>query len=219
MAEPLTPPPPVAPTDLGSMIPPMSTAVLVVDIQRDFAAPDGAMARAGLDLSGIEPAIDRIESLIAAAHAAGVLVAFARVVTREQTDSLAMTTLWARKGRPGGQAICRAGQPGAAFYRIAPDAGDLQIEKTLFSSFVGTSLDHDLRQRGIDTLVVCGLTTDCCVDSTVRDAFHRDYHCFVVSDACAAYDHRLHAAILTGLAKNCALLTTTEHVTNAWLNG
>ena len=73
-----------------------------------------------------------------------------------------------------------------------------------------------LRARGIDTLVVVGFTTDCCVDCTVRDAFHRNYDVFVVTDACAAYEQDLHIGALNGLSKNCAMLTDTEAVLAAW---
>jgi nicotinamidase-related amidase len=74
-----------------------------------------------------------------------------------------------------------------------------------------------LRGAGIDTLVVAGFTTDCCVDCTVRDAFHLNYNVFIVSDACAAYEESLHLGGLDALSKNCALLTESEAVLEAWL--
>jgi nicotinamidase-related amidase len=113
-------------------------------------------------------------------------------------------------------ALCRAGTPGADYYRISPQPGDWEIEKPLFSSFVGTDLDERLRAAGIGTLVVAGFTSDCCVDCTVRDAFHRNYDVFVVADACAAYEEPLHIGALDALSKNCALLTDTEAVLGAW---
>ena len=97
-----------------------------------------------------------------------------------------------------------------------PSPGDIEVEKPLFSSFVGTDLEAQLRARGVDTLVVLGLTTDCCVDCTARDAFHRGFHVFVVQDACSAYGEALHRAALSGLEKNVALLTTTDEVEQAW---
>jgi ureidoacrylate peracid hydrolase len=65
-------------------------------------------------------------------------------------------------------------------------------------------------------VVVCGLTTDCCVDCTVRDAFHLDYHVFLAADACAAYDSRLHGAALQSLETNFAILAPTEEIIAAW---
>lgn len=203
-------------TALATMIPPAKTALVVVDIQTDFAAPTGLLGRHGVDLAPAEAAIDRIEALIAAARDAGATVAFMRVVTQPETDSDALKTLYARRGMPGGHAICRVTDGGADYYRIAPQAGDIEIEKLLFDSFHGTDLDAQLRARGIETVVMTGLSTDCCVDQTARSAFHHGFHVFVASDACAAYEPGLHEGTLTVLNKNCALLTTSDAVIGAW---
>lgn len=203
---------PLTASQLSTMMEPGKTALLVVDVQNDFASMSGAMGRAGLNLAAVDPAVDRIESLIDAARQAQVPIVFLRVMTRPETDSKALKLLWARKGRPGGEAICREGQSGSDYYRVTPEDGDFQINKTLFSGFHGTELDELLRRHGIENLVVCGLTTDCCVDSTVRDGFHRNFNCFVVIDACASYDADLHAAMLVGLSKNCALLSTASEI-------
>jgi nicotinamidase-related amidase len=207
----------LTPADLAPMIQPAKTALVVIDVQGDFAAPDGAMGKVGVDMSDVEPTIDRIEGLIAAARKAGAALVFARVVTRPETDSTALKLLYVRKGY--GEAavgICRADTPGAAYYRVTPKPGDIEIEKRLFSSFVGTDLEDQLQARGIDTLVFTGLTTDCCVDCTVRDAFHRNYNCFVVDDACSAYGAETHAAAMLGLTKNVALAVTAADVAAAW---
>ncbi|MGK6320318.1 cysteine hydrolase family protein [Sphingomonas sp. DT-204] len=208
--------PHVASSELKEMLPPERTALVVVDVQQDFAAPSGLLGRVGVDLSAVEPAIDRIERLIGAARDAGAVVAFMRVVTRPETDSVALKTLMARRGTPGGEAICRTEDGGADYYRVAPQPGDIEIEKLLFDSFHGTDLDAQLRARGIDTLVMTGFSTDCCVDQTARAAFHRGYHVFLVSDASAAYEPELHVGSLNVLQKNCALLVTSDAVEAAW---
>ncbi len=192
------------------------TALIVVDVQRDFAAADGFLGRLGVDMSPVEAAIDRIEQLVGAARKAGVPIGFMRVVTTPESDSRAMKTLMARRGRPGGQAICRAQGGGADWYRLYPQAGDIVIEKRLFNSFHGTGLDGELRARGVDTLVITGVSTDCCVDATARDAFHRDFNVFVVCDGCAAYEPDLHESSLRALEKNCALLLDTTELLEAW---
>ena len=197
---------------LAEMIVPARTALAVIDIQADFAAPDGAMGRLGCDLSDVEAVIDRTQRLIAAGRTAGATMMFARVVTTPETDAPNLKAFYRRKG----YGVCRAGTPGAAYYRGTPRPGDIQIEKPMFSSFVGTDLEAQLHARGVDTLVMVGLTTDCCVDCTARDAFHRGFHVFVVQDACSAYGEELHKAALSGLEKNVALLTTTDEVARAW---
>lgn len=202
--------------ELGAMLRPERTALVVVDVQTDFAAPFGLLGRVGVDLSSVPPALANIQALIAAARVSGATLAFMRVVTRPETDSTALKTLMARKGTPGGEAICRAEDGGADYYAVAPEPGDIEIEKRMFDSFHGTDLDAQLRERGIETLVMSGFSTDCCVDETARAAFHLDYHVFVVSDACAAYDDALHWGALNVLHKNCALLVRSADVVAAW---
>ncbi|RKF23135.1 cysteine hydrolase [Altericroceibacterium spongiae] len=201
---------------LPEMLDPARTALLVIDIQTDFAAPEGLIGEAGVDLTSAHHAIDKIEELIPIARGVGATVGFARVVTSAETDSVALKTLMQRRGRSGEEAICRAENGGADYYRVAPEPGDIEVSKLLYSSFSGTDLDEQLKARGVDTLVITGLTTDCCVDSTARDAFHLGYHVFIVSDACDAYDPDLHHHSLNVLEKNCALLTTTDAVKAAW---
>ncbi|WP_448658433.1 cysteine hydrolase family protein [Sphingomonas sp. CJ99] len=201
---------------LAAMLDPATTALIVVDVQTDFASPDGLLGRVGVDLSSVPPALARIQALIAAARAAGATIAFMRVVTRPETDSDALKTLMVRKGMPGGEAICRIEDGGADYFGVAPEPGDIEIDKLLYNSFHGTDLDDQLRARGIDTLVMTGFSTDCCVDQTARAAFHFGYHVFIVSDATAAYDPALHASALNILYKNCALLVTADDVLSAW---
>ena len=204
------------PKGLRGMLEPAHTALLVVDVQSDFAAPDGAMARFGADLSGIEPAIDQMQRVLGAARAAGVLIVWLRVISREDTDSGASRRFNARRGYGDtALAVCREGTAGADYYRLAPRDGEPEISKPLYSGFHATGLDDLLRQRGISALLFVGLTTECCVDCTVRDAYHRDYDTFVVTDACAAYGRELHCAALEILSKNCALLATTDTVVAA----
>src|SRR5258706_9955255 len=118
--------PHVPPDALTEMLQPRRSALLVVDVQEDFAGPRGAMARAGADMSGVEPALDRIIALIAAARGAGAQVAFARVSTSRQTDSAALKRLNARRGDDQDSiALCREGQAGSAYYRVTPRPGDI----------------------------------------------------------------------------------------------
>jgi len=209
--------PAVDPAQLPPMLAPARTALVIIDVQEDFLSPDGPPGQWGIDFGLLEPPLKKIEALIPAARAAGVVPVFVRVVTTPETDSTALKLLHRRKGRPDESvALCRAGTKGADYYRIRPEPGDIEIEKVLYSSFVGTDLDAQLRARGIDTLVVTGFTTDCCVDCTVRDAFHLNYNVFLVADACAAYEETLHWGALNGLSKNCALLTGTDAVLAAW---
>lgn len=198
------------------MIAPSRTALIIVDVQVDFASPDGLIGRHGTDMSPALAAIERIENLVAAARNANVTLGFMRVMTRPETDSITLKTWMERRGTPGNEGICRINSGGEDYYRIFPKPGDIEIGKLAYSSFHGTDLEEQLRERGIDTLVMTGLTTDCCVDSTTRDAFHRDFHTFVVSDACASFDPALHLHALSALNQHTSLLVTSDAVVSAW---
>ncbi|WP_425997601.1 cysteine hydrolase family protein [Caulobacter sp. DWR1-3-2b1] len=203
---------------LAAWIAPERTAVLVIDMQVDFASPEGVLGGYGVDMSVVEPALAAAKRLVSDARSAGAPVIFVGLFTTPENDSPAWNErLRRRGGNPETDAaLCRAGTPGASFYGPRPVEGELVIEKARYSGFLGTDLDARLKGLGVDTLVVAGLTTECCVDSTVRDAFNLDYHVFVVTDACAAYEADIHAASLKVMELNTAILTDGSAVAAAW---
>lgn len=202
---------------LADWIAPARTAVVVIDMQVDFASPDGALG-GFIDMSVVEPALAAAERLVASARAIGVPVVFVGLNTTPETDSAAWNERMRRRGGDPDvdAALCRADAVGSEFYGPKPLPGELVVHKTRYSGFVGTDLDVQLTKMGVDTLVVAGLTTECCVDSTVRDAFSLDYHVFVAADACAAYEADIHEASLKVMELNSAILTTTDDVASAW---
>lgn len=203
---------------LPAWIAPERTAVLVIDMQVDFAAPEGVLAQCGVDTSVVAPAVAAAERLVESARAAGVPVVFIGLFTSPETDS----PIWnERMRRRGGDpetdaALCRAGQGGADFFGPRPAPGEIVVSKTRYSGFVGTDLQARLIQLGVDTLVLAGLTTECCVDSTARDAFSLDYHVFITADACGAYEADIHAASLKVMELNSAILVDTAQIADAW---
>jgi len=209
---------PSGPDGFADWIAPGRTAVLIIDMQVDFAAPHGVLGRFGVDMGLLEPALAAAEQLVSEARAAGVPVIFVGLFTTLESDSPAWNERIRRRGGDPDTdaALCRVGTLGADFYGPQPIEGELVIEKTRYSGFLGTDLDARLKALGVDTLVVGGVTTECCVDSTVRDAFNLDYHVFVAADACAAYEADLHAASLKAMALNSAILTDTAAVASVW---
>lgn len=202
---------------LADWVAPERTAVVVIDIQVDFASPDGVLGKAGVDMSITEPAVAAASKLVEKARAAGVPVIFVGLQTDETTDSPVWGEWRRRKnGVDEGGGLCRTGTPGADFFGPQPRLGETVVPKLRYSGFFGTSLDAILKARNIDTLVVCGLTTECCVDCTVRDAFHLDYYVYLPTDACAAYDENIHVNALQSLELNCATLVTTADLSGAW---
>jgi ureidoacrylate peracid hydrolase len=202
---------------LTAWIAPSRTAVLVIDIQVDFASADGALG-AYVDMAAVQPAVAAAERLVEAARGAGVPVVFVGLFTSPETDSPSWKERMRRRGGdPDNEsALCREGEAGSDFFGPKPLPDELVVKKTRYSGFVGTNLDARLNALGVDTLVVAGLTTECCVDSTVRDAFNLDYHVFVAADACAAYEADIHAASLKVMELNSAILTDTARIAAAW---
>jgi nicotinamidase-related amidase len=202
---------------LSQMIDPQRTALLVIDVQADFVQADGAIGRSGADLSGVPLALANIEALVAAARRAGATLAFARVVTTPDADPPALKRLNARRGgAPTDIALCRDGDPGCDYVGVRPARGDIEVTKLLYDAFHDTDLDGELRRRGVEALVAVGFSTHCCVDATCRDAFHRGFDVFVVSDATDAYSAEVQRATLKTLTATCALEVETAAVLDAW---
>lgn len=192
-----------------------SSALLVIDVQVDFVAAHGYFGRAGADMSTMEAAVDAISGVIDAARAAGLPVIFVRALLPDGEDSPAMLRLLAHRGVKEAAAICRPGTPGANYHRIAPLPGELEVAKRRYDAFLGTDLEAELRARDISTLLVCGVSTDCCVDTTVRAAFLRDFDVFVIADGCAAGAPWLHHGALAAMERNVAIITDSAAVRKA----
>jgi ureidoacrylate peracid hydrolase len=194
---------------------PARTALLVIDIQRDFAAPDGAMARGGADMTSIGPAVEQAKRLVDAARAAGVMCVFTRVATAPHLETAVAREAKTRHGDEA-QSVCAEGTPGADFVEPLPRDGELVVTKRRYSAFAGTELAQTLKTQGIDTLVLCGLTTECCIQSSAWDAFERDFHVVIAVDAVAAYQPDLNRAVLQALELNGAIPVAAAAIAAAW---
>ena len=184
------------------------TALLVIDMQRDFLDPRGYAAKAGVDIKPLQGAIGPVSRLLDAARAAGLMI----VHTREgHVPDLSDCPPYKRaRSRNAGAEIGSAGplgrllvrgEPGHDFIdELRPAAGEIVIDKPGYSAFAHTDLDHRLRVRGIDTLLLSGITTEVCVSSTLRDAVDRGYQCITIADACASGSRDLHDAALRMIA-------------------
>jgi ureidoacrylate peracid hydrolase len=182
---------------------PNRTALLLIDMQADFAK----------DITA--PAIKNAMILTDAARAAGVMCVFVRLITHEK-DETPFLHEWNIRRASNDPPLCREGTPGAEFVGPQPLGGEMVFSKKRYNAFIGTGLDAALRGHAIDTLVVAGLTTECCIDSSVREAFERDYHVFVVRDATACYEPDLHHAALKALGLNCAKIANTADIVGLW---
>ena len=201
---------------LAERIDPAHTALLVVDVQNDFCAPGGYIDSVlGRDVSGSVPVADAIARLLGAARGAGVPAIWVKAVYDFEYLSAPMLTKIRETGLE--HAVCCAeGSWGADWFRIRPEDGEPEIVKHRYSAFVGTPLEAMLKRRGIRTLVITGVATNICIDSTLRDAFLRDYYVVVPADCVGSANRPLHEATLQNVNFLFGDLTGGEEIAGIW---
>lgn len=177
---------------------PKSTALVVIDLQRDFLSPDGYFARMGYDPSPLRKILPTVTRLIAAARVAGIAVVHTRQGYRADMADMTPYEKWRRQrsGLEGTDVLLRS-SPG---FEIVPEVdvspSDIIVDKTCNSAFTYTDFEHVLRAQGITHLMLAGCTTDVCVHTTLREACDRNFQCLTIADACASGDQYAHDAAL-----------------------
>jgi len=206
---------------------PAETALIVVDLQNGYASEGGYRSLAGQDVSSAKAVIANSARLIDAAHEAGLAVIFfkngwdAELETSGGPDS----PNW-RKSNPLKMMRNRADLTGKILTHgtwdyefvddIKPGPDDLVVPKARYSGFCGTALDNILRSRNIRTLLFVGIATNVCVESTIRDAYHREYFCILISDATAHSGPAfIQEATLYNVERFLGWVTTTSDVCSA----
>ncbi|MDP2662488.1 MAG: cysteine hydrolase [Dehalococcoidia bacterium] len=200
---------------LAEKVDPGHTALVVVDVQNDFCGDGGYFSDMGYDLSMIQQMVPRLNSFIARGREAKVPVVFVRCIYDDIYASAAWTEKRSKRGRTG-KALCLSDTWGAEFFVISPEPGEVVVTKHRFSAFVGTDLDLVLRSMGIKTLLLSGVATNVCVESTARDGYQLDYYIVFLEDCAANTSRELHNATLENIRRYFGVVTTSEDVLNVW---
>ena len=187
---------------------PGKTALVVVDVQNDFCHVEGVFGKRHFDLSHVEKSVDRLLPFIAQCRQRGMPVVFVRTIHSNWTDSDAWVGRLAGAGK--GMPICRPDTWGAEFYKVEPQASDFVTTKHRFSGFVGTDLNLVLRARGIETLLMTGVASNVCVETTARDGYNLDFHIIFVEDCCGAFSVEEHASSIVNMNKYFGVATDSR---------
>jgi nicotinamidase-related amidase len=176
-----------------------TTALLIIDMQRDFMEPGGFGETLGNDVSQLARAVKPIAAVLQAARDTGMLVVHTREghlpdLSDAPPAKVERGAPSLRIGDPGpmGRILIRGEAGHDIIPALYPVSGEIVIDKPGKGAFYATSLGDDLKAHDISTLLVCGVTTEVCVNTTVREANDRGYRCVVLADGCASYFPEFH---------------------------
>ncbi len=162
---------------LKAKIEPASTAFIIIDMQKDYCCEGGTFHRRGFDIEPAQKLAARLNLFLGKARRALKYVVHLRMTKVPDLSSKVSAELYERLG------IERKYDPAYAdFCGVVPQEGDAVIAKYKYSGFVATYLDQFLRARGVSTLIITGVATNVCIESTARDGFMREYFIVVPSD-------------------------------------
>lgn len=194
-------------------------ALIVIDMQRDFAEPGGFGASLGNDVSRITAIVPDVKKLIDGFRAASLPVIHTMECHRPDLSDLPPAKR--NRGNPSlkigdegpmGRVLI-AGEPGTAILsEVAPVEGEIVIEKPGKGAFYATSLGDILKERGIEQLVFAGVTTEVCVQTTMREANDRGYECLLAEEATESYFPEFKAAAIAMIRAQGAIVGWTAHV-------
>lgn len=192
------------------------TALVVVDMQNGFCHPKGSFAQLGFDVSPLNAAIAGCRELIDAAHRADVPVIYTRYVYQPNYADAGLLPTELFPGMREHSSLAAQSWDADIVDELAPVAGDVVVDKSRYSAFYGTRLEPLLTSLRIRSLVICGVTTNMCVETTARDASQRDYRTFVVDDATGEFDADRHRHALQTIGFGFGWVVQAAEVVPAW---
>lgn len=209
-------------TTLEELTAPGRTAIVVVDMQNDFCHPEGSGASKGRSHDDAWAIVPRLKSLLESARAVGVPVIYALNTQRDGALYMSAAELARRAKKSGGDPLLWTieGTWGHQVVDpIAPQEGDFTVVKHRPSAFFQTDLDLILRNLGVECLIVTGVGTSGCVESTARDAQSHDYYVIIPEDTTASQKPEWFAAAMVIMKRLYHWIGPSAEIESVWAGG
>lgn len=206
---------------LREKVQPERAAVLIVDVQNDFCAEGGGMHREGRDLSLVQAMVPRLERFIEAARASGVPRVWIRNVYNSDPNWY-LSEVWLeqahrrRRGLYTERPMCEANSWNGDFYQVRPRPDEVVVTKHRYGAFENTDLELVLRSQRIQTVIMTGVATNVCVETTARQAFLKDFYVVLTSDCTATYSQEEHDWTLRNIDNFFGQVASSEEVIACW---
>lgn len=214
-------------TALQDLVRPQHTAIAVVDMQNDFCHKDGFFGKGDLDSHGygqkpvdLSPVHEMIPNLIHLLDTARSVGTKVYIVRSFMDDKYLPPMIRLRNLRIGRKTtLCAEGEWGSEqFEGLEPHPGDTVITKHVYSAFVGTNFKEILDEAGTKTLIVTGVLTNVCCESTIRDGCMLGFYVMMPGDCAASYSRSDHERCLNDIEKFYGMVTTSQEIIQSWSN-
>lgn len=204
--------------DFSALVDPAHTAVVVIDMQNDFCAPGGWTERiVKRDISSLGPVARPIQTLINDARSVRIPVMWVRA---DYSSDHASEPMRARSARMGlTEDCCVPGSWGADWFQVKPLDGEPVFTKHCYSGFSNPDLNDELMERGVRTLVLAGVQSHVCVETTLRDAHSRGYYCVVPEDCVASPNVAAHDVMLSNVRMIFGTVVPLSELAHQWEPG
>lgn len=202
------------------LVKPSKTAVIVIDPQVDYCAPQGSLVKyRHADVKPLAKTMKRLDGFLTKARAAGVQIVWTRMnedpkyLKKNISDKIKTGELWKK-----GTVLCSPGKRGFEYYLIRPKQGDKEFVKKFYDAFTNKSLHAYLRKKGISNIIFTGGFTARCVHASVNSAFNIGYNCVVVRDFVWSYPQDIGEQVgtLNAMDANQAYVIDSETILRGW---
>jgi ureidoacrylate peracid hydrolase len=185
------------------------TVVLTIDMQNEFLHEEGGFAKRGQDPKPLQKIVPTLVNFLEKVRSISSVKIIHTIMTEDEWTT---PKCWRDDPNP----VLVKGTWGTEFYGIKPLASELILPKFWYGAFSGSNLNSILQNLDIKTLIISGVLTNVCVDTTAREAFQNNYNVIVLSDCTAAYTSEEHFAALQNICKYFGYVVTSKDVLSVW---